>query len=291
MDKFFFSLILSFFLNFSHAAIVGNDDRVSTDGASFSSVGLVKAKLEGTGFIIGKKVVLTAAHVVAGDSGDIYFFPGSTNRSSETQDIEAPFGGFLVKEVVFSKKWKENCLGQSEEIINSISCQVDDFAFLILENELTEGLVNFEFSNFKEAQSINLKLVGYGRPNAHVQKVNPNICRFESFLWDKLKKVFVVRSHHEDMENSVAPLVITDCDVTEGNSGTPVFFQTENGDFKVVGMVISASEGHGLSWPVRPTETDMPLHGQNYFQHVLNNGNMIIPLESVKTEFSLLLVD
>jgi glutamyl endopeptidase len=138
--------------------IFGEDDRVAVNERTtypYSAVGGVHLQnnTTATGFLIGKKVVLTVAHAATQAVG---FSPGF-------QSGEVPYGSFKIREIVYSQGWTPACLNGHNIKENCINF---DFAFLILEENVGALTGFFSLIEWTDAWFLRMmwSQVGYGQP-------------------------------------------------------------------------------------------------------------------------------
>ena len=206
--------------------IIPPDDRVevkNTKKAPFKYVGRLGYKGGagfGTGALIGRKTVLTAAHCVYGEEANIKrlrFYPGQN-------EMESPFGEYEIAEIHIPPKYIAACKLKNEEERRRY-----DYAVVTLKKSLSEDHGYFQLGGDGTSldrtgiENLSLGLIGYlgSYGGMYRQASKEHFFRYESFTLRYMM------------------------DTDNGQSGSPVY-RMKNGKYYIVAVHIRGSvNGNG----------------------------------------------
>jgi V8-like Glu-specific endopeptidase len=192
------------------ASVYGTDNRKPVGGTTqfpWSAIGLVEVQVGwetyvGTGVMIGKSLALTCGHVVSGpetrNATSITFIPGQNGG-------EEPFGRINVVKVIPTSQWAAS------------AADGYDIAILVLESSIGDSTGWFQIAVKPDAFFADAILTTAGYPT-DMGTFNP----------------YSVSGRSYGMDGNI---IIHDLDSEPGQSGSPVWYGSNDGGARLVGLL------------------------------------------------------
>lgn len=229
---------------------IGNSNNLKhiiDENYPYSTIGLIVNSTEweeiweGSGFLVGPSIVLTAAHVVS-DNLNYYFYPGTSKLYQNDEKCKV-----IQKTII---KYNKN-IDNNANNLEKYNTYKNDWAILILDQPIGEKKGWLGLSSYKNTDLINKSIITIGFPaDKNDSSVNSKPRPYESSgiikaLFKSNKKV-----------NSSAKLFSYNISTYYGNSGGPILEKIEN-DFRVLGIHVAGDIFKGkevLNYGVRLTK-------------------------------------
>ena len=209
----------------SALAVVGEDDRFYVHNSKWSELFSGVVKLPGcTGFLLEGDVIATAAHCLSGDESSLIKEDGAIDFERvkkmriqfgdfESQSFDTRSKIYTVKDVFLGTNFNQcpSVLGKD--------LTINDFAFIKLNEDIPNNIKRFkllknldlkeyDILDNNQSRGLSVSTVGYPGDNDKTQSQRSAhvACRLRD-----------MKNHKE------VSLLYTDCDITRGASGSPLF--------------------------------------------------------------------